>query len=489
MKDTFYTLLSVAILVLLVPVGTSVFVLGFVLGDSPCVLCWAQRTGMVLIALIGLFILRYGPRPRYLGLVVLVGAYGIYMSIRHSALHLARDIGQGFSVEMLGAHTYSWSTFIYWACVVAAGLALLLSREWESLAGGRRLGLLGKIAAAVFFVVVAGNIAQAITSTGPPPFMGQSDPVRYSFNPRRWVWSLEEWRHVPISFRGRWSIDRPSLDGLDTDSRRGPLATVGELQVKRQETISPSLNGEVTDLAYDEASGRFLLTTQKFGIYLVDAAFKNVIRYTVIDPGFSVDMSELNGAAFVDSRTIAALSHNKSYVILKENDAADADKNYRYFAESFDQFDELDRSRFSTVRARMMYVMSLAYDPASDCLYTVTVPNRRNKKLVVSRFARTDMTLSEEYSPKLSAGSGPVLRDDTRSLGEYYVTGIAIRDGRMYAISAAYSTLLLIDLAKREVSAAYAVRGLSKPNGLAVRGTELYVACENKTVHVVDGPA
>ena len=70
---TVYTVLAAVVLTLLaIPVGGAL-VLGFVLGDSPCVMCWEQRIGMLIISLIGLFILRYGPRPRYIGLGVLVG--------------------------------------------------------------------------------------------------------------------------------------------------------------------------------------------------------------------------------------------------------------------------------------------------------------------------------------------------------------------------------------------------------------------------------
>ena len=60
-RNSVYTLLALAVLgIAALPVGIAVFVLGFVYGDSPCVMCWEQRTGMALIALIGLFILRYG---------------------------------------------------------------------------------------------------------------------------------------------------------------------------------------------------------------------------------------------------------------------------------------------------------------------------------------------------------------------------------------------------------------------------------------------
>ena len=118
-RNALYTPLTLAVLGLVVgPIGIAVFVLGFGLGDSPCVLCWAQRTGMVLIALTGLFVIRFGPRPRYIGLAVLLAGFGLYMGLRHSSLHLWRDVGQGFSAEILGAHTYTWSMFIYWVSVV-----------------------------------------------------------------------------------------------------------------------------------------------------------------------------------------------------------------------------------------------------------------------------------------------------------------------------------------------------------------------------------
>ncbi len=482
-------LLSLAVIaILVIPVGTSVFILGFIFGDSPCVLCWAQRTGMVIISLIGIFILRYGPRPRYLGLGILVGAAGIYMSLRHSSLHILRDVGQGFSIEILGAHTYIWALFIYWFCVVAIGIALLLMKEGDATGSINELGVLGKIAQWAFFIVVGANIFQAVTSTGPPPFMGQSDPVRYSFNPKRWVWSLEEWEPYPISFRGRWAIDKPSISTLDSDPRRGPLANLREIRVKKHETLSLNLNGDVTDIAYNDLTDQFLLTTKRGGVYIIDGAMREISRYTVIDPGFSIDLSELNGAAFIDSQTVAVLADNKSYVILKKNDKADADKNYRFFLESFDRVDEIDRSRFSTIRAKMMYVMSLGYDAAGSSFYTITVPNNRHKKLVISRFDKEDMTLSEEYSPTISSQSGLQLKDTKRSIDEYYVTGIAIKNGLMYAISAAYHTLLVIDLEKREIISADAVDGISKPNGIAIKGADLYIIGDKNDVDIIDLP-
>jgi disulfide bond formation protein DsbB len=484
-----YTLLALAVLVLtLVPVGAAVFVLGFVYGDSPCVMCWEQRAGMALVALVGLFVLRYGPRPKYIGLSVLVGAWGVFMALRHTGMHAARDVGQGFSLEIWGAHTYTWALFIFWVCVVTMGVLLMTMKQSDISAGHRVLRPLEKLAMAVFLVVIAGNVVQAFASTGPPPFMGQGDPIRFSFNPKHWVWSLEEWSPAPVSLRGRWNVEKPAVPLVSGDPGAGPLAGLPGLAVREQKRITVPLRGTVTDLAYDAGTDRFLLTTQS-GIYLLDGSLTRVLRHTIVDPGFSVDLGRFAGAAFLDGRTVMALGENKSYVILRESDNADAERNFRFFLESFDAFDELSRSRLGTVRSRMMYVMSLAFDPATNSLYTVTVPNSKVKRLVVARFDRRDLTLSEEFTPALAPESGLKFGGEQGSLDELYVTGATVAEGRMYAISAANGTLLTIDLAGRAVVAAHGISGLNRPAGVAVRGGDLYIVGEGGEVFVIEKPS
>lgn len=470
-----FTALALAVLFLtVVPVGTAVFVLGFVHGDSPCVMCWEQRIGMALIALTGLFILRYGPRPRYLGLAVLIGAWGLHMGIRHAGLHVARDIGQGFSLEILGAHTYTWSAFIFWVCVVTMGALLLWLKDGEVAGTRREFGGLERATAAIFLLVIAGNIVQAFASTGPPPYMGQSDPVRFSFNPRHWVWSLEEWdTRIPITWRGRWAVAKPSLDGLPADAAAGPLTGLPALAVSPRPALSLPLRGTITDLAYHAETDRYLITTQ-LGLYVTDGAFGRIIVGTVVDPGFGVDLASLGGAAFLDGRTVVGVSENKSYVVLRETDRPDVAKNFRFFLERFDQFEHVSRGRFGTVRARLNYVGSAAYDPTTDALYTVSQPNPRNRRLVVSRFDRKDMTLSAEFVPSLAADVTLAL-GDKRALEEYVVTGAAIVNGTLCALSAAYSTVLEIDLATQRITGAWSVAGLDRPTGLAIKGGQFVI--------------
>jgi disulfide bond formation protein DsbB len=252
--------------------------------------------------------------------------------------------------------------------------------------------------------------------------------------------------------------------------------------------VGAALDGAVTDLAYDPASDRFLLTTSGHGVYLLDGSLGRVLRHAVLDPSFSVELGELAGAAFVSSHDFVALGVNKSFAVLRESDRLDPAANYRFFLAGFDQFEELARGRFATVRARMMFVMSLAFDPGSDSFYTLTVPNSRHKRLIVSRFDHADMTLAQEYAPRLSATSGLALAGEKRSLDEYFVTGAAVEAGKLYALSAAYGTLLTLDLETREVVAAHAIEGLTAPTGLAVKGDELWVADASGRIVVVDKP-
>jgi disulfide bond formation protein DsbB len=184
---------------------------------------------------------------------------------------------------------------------------------------------------------------------------------------------------------------------------------------------------------------------------------------------------------------VIAVGENKSYVVLRPNDHANADSNFRYFLASRDQFDEVTRSRFGTVRARLFYVMSAAYDPTSNSVLTVTFPNNKVKRLIVSRFSRRDLLLSEEYAPTIAPGSGLVLAPK-RTLDELAITGAAVADGQLFALSAAYGALLTIDLATRQVVAAHTIPGLIRPVGIAVKGGDLYIVDEAGNLTVVSRP-
>ncbi len=475
------------IVLLAIPVGGALW-LGVAQGESPCILCWAERTSMLLMALVALFVVRYGPKPRYVGMLVLLGAWGTFMALRHSALHLARDVGQGFAGSILGAHTYVWSWVIHWVVLLVAGVLLVLFRG--TLAGGGPIGpgRAGRFAMGLLVVMAALNAVQAFASTGPPPWFGQGDPVRLSLNPRYWVWSQEE-ADGAISWRGSWTIPRPDPVAADPDPGHGPLARLPMLPLRGWERITAPLEGQLTGLALAPAparQGAALAVTDRYGVYVLDSTFARVIHHVVVDPGFSVELTPLSGAAWLGDDTLAVMSDNKSYALLGPVTRADPAREWRHFLETDGTIAELARARFATVRARQQYARALAYDPAARELITVSVPSPRHAQLVVSRFDRAGLLLSSEFLPRLA----PALRPSApgRGIAEYVVTGADVADGRLYAVSAAYSTLLVIDLQTKTVTAAYALSGVSRPVALAVRGGQLLVAQADGRIAVLDRP-
>ncbi|MFI5279389.1 MAG: disulfide bond formation protein B [Gemmatimonadales bacterium] len=463
------------------PVGGAVM-LGIVHGDSPCILCWAQRTSMVLIALVGLFVLRYGPRPRYIGTVILLGAWGMFMALRHAALHLARDVGQGFAAPILGVHTYVWSWIIHFVALAAIAALLMLQREEPLAPGVRELSRTGRIAMVLFLIVVAANAVQAFASTGVPPWIGQGDPARFSLNPKHWVRDNEETQGA-ISLRGSWTISQPDIAALDPDPVHGPFAALPELPVTRWLRVAAPYEGSLSGFARDGATGRLAITTDRFGVLMLDSAADRVLHRVVIDPGFSVDLTPLAGVAFLGGDSLATVGTNKSYVLLMADPRADPEAEWRHFLSSDGGVRELARSRFQTVRARQMYVRSVAFDPVARELITVAVPSPRQRRMVVSRFALGDRLLSSEFEPRVAAPLAP--RDSNRSVADYVVMGAAVDGRTLYAISAAYSTLLAINLDTRMLEAAYTIPGLSQPVGIAVQDYGFLIAQRDGRIAVV----
>jgi hypothetical protein len=304
------------------------------------------------------------------------------------------------------------------------------------------------------------------------------------------VWSMEELTSpAPISLRGSWTVPQPEVtaEAADPDPAHGPLANLPSLTVSGWERIGVPLEGELRGLARDPATGGFAAVTDRFGVLLLDSTLARAPHRVELDPGFSIDLTALTGAAFLGGDTLALVGTNKSWVLLRPDSAADAGEMWRRFRASDGGVTELGRGRFATVRARLQFVRSLAFDPAAQELITVSVPSERQRRLVVSRFARRDRVLASEFVPRLGAGLATTGKD--RSVADYVVTGAAVADGRLYAISAAYSTLLVVDLTAKTVQAAFAVPGLQRPVGVAVRGPQLLVAQADGKVAVLARPA
>jgi hypothetical protein len=62
------------------------------------------------------------------------------------------------------------------------------------------------------------------------------------------------------------------------------------------------------------------------------------------------------------------------------------------------------------------------------------------------------------------------------------VTAATFAEGSLLALSAAYPTLLVFSPDGHTLDAAYALPGLTRPAGMAVKGHELFVLGEDATV-------
>ena len=166
------------LLIVLLPVGIANIILGYMMGDSPCTLCWGQRQQMAYIGVVALFMVRYGFKPKYLATMLVMAALGLYSSFRHLGNHAMRDVGQGFGLDVFGIHTQMWAEIVFWCVVMLFGLAFFLAPRVDALLAemkGKPWRPLTKFYKASFGIVafiVASNCFQALWSTGIPPYWG-----------------------------------------------------------------------------------------------------------------------------------------------------------------------------------------------------------------------------------------------------------------------------------------------------------------------------
>ena len=169
----FFNLMSLAIIALVaLPVGIACLALGFGMGDSPCVMCWAERITMIAISLIALFILRYGLRPGYVAALLLMACWGMFNGFIHYSLDGTfggyLDIKQGFGLEILGAHTQLWVIVVDFCVIAFLAVIFLCSKNLGEImkksASGEygeflRYLPLGKIANLIFIVIIAAAVS------------------------------------------------------------------------------------------------------------------------------------------------------------------------------------------------------------------------------------------------------------------------------------------------------------------------------------------
>ena len=490
---TFYDIVCWGgLLIVLLPVGIANIILGYFMGDSPCTLCWGQRQNMAYIGVVALFMVRYGFKPKYLATMLVMAAVGLYMSFRHLGNHAARDVGQGFGLDVFGIHTQMWAEIVFWCVVMLFGLACYLAprvdallaemreKQWRPLTGFYR------IAFGVVAFIIASNTFQALWSTGIPPYWGQGDPVRFSFNPKYVVWSADSWHGMwgGINFLGKRDVKDPDFAyapntkklgiTFNHDANESPVTLNGQMTIAQTRDIV-GIDKPINTLS--AIRGQYFVAS-KYDFWVLGEDLKPVVS-AAMDPWFSANVLDIVGFTEYKDDAFVIMGTNKSLLRARLNPQADDVKGWANFTAGRDQVEAvggLGRARIDTTRGKLSYIHASATD--GRYIFTATVPDNKNKtKFVISKALMADWTLSGEFEPVAEA------LKDGRKLGELYITGMVYENGKLYAVSKNFNTLIVIDIASESIEAAYGLPAeLTDIRGLAKKGNTFEVVDHNRIV-------
>ncbi|MCR8685446.1 disulfide bond formation protein DsbI [Campylobacter ureolyticus] len=449
----FYALMCLAgFLIILLPVGIANFYFGYVLKDSPCTLCWGQREAMIFIGVIALFIVRYGMKAKYLAMLLIVTAFGLWQSLAHYGNHAHRDLDQGFGLAVFGIHTYFWAEVVFWAVILLLGIMLFFAPKFSSFdkeMEGKTYRNLSKPVFVVFVIsafVIASNVFQAFVSTGIAPYYGQGDPVRFTLDKKYIIWDDSGYKNhfKTISFLGKRDVKAPDYAfapatklgiNFDNDPQNSPIAADESLSIKSQQVIE--FDKPINTL--DFIDGEFVASS-KWDVYFMDENFK-VNSHFELDPLFSATIDPIISINKMDERRFVLMGSNKTFLKFAKNENANEALQYADFIEGNDKFEGqgkgLGRGRIDTVRAKFHHIASMTND--GKYLYLASVPNNKDKKkFVISKILMSDMTLSAEFTPSANLKDGA-------SLGDLYITSMTYYNNKIYALSKNHNVIAVIN--------------------------------------------
>lgn len=453
--QNFYTLMCLAgFLIILLPVGIANFIFGYMLGDSPCTLCWAQRESMIFIGVVAFFIVRYGMKGKYIATLLIMAAFGLYQSFAHYGNHAHRDLDQGFSLQIFGIHTYFWAEVVFWAVIVLLGIMFYFAPKFGAFdkeldnKPSRELKGFSFIALSICIVVIASNAFQAFVATGVPPFSGQGDPVRFSLNPKYIIWSSEGTTNIynGFSFLGKRDVKAP-------DYAFAPNAKALNIEFNHESSESPfkEINSEFKIMDRKELEIKQPLNSlalindqfvasSKYEVFFMDKDF-GIQSDFEIDPYFSATIDPIIGVIPYNGDKYILMGSNKSYLRFGKNPEANEALQFADFIRGNDKFEGqgegLGRGRIDTVRSKFHHVGSITAD--SEYFYMTTLSNNLDQKsLIISKYALKDRILSGEFEPKAELKDG-------RELGELYITALVSHTDKLLALSKNYNLIVEID--------------------------------------------
>lgn len=498
-------MLWAVMLILVIPVGIANVYLGYILGESPCTLCWFERFGMITIGFLGLFMVVYGPKFKYIASVFLCAAYGLYMTIRHYFLFYPGDIGTGQAGAIFGAHTYTWGIFVYWVVVIVMALLLLCIKPedknlMDDLTQKRNiikpLSVFGKVVFCLTFLVTASNGIQALFTNGLPPNAGKHYPDRWTtsleytdirMQANVWkrltkVWSLTGANTVMdpflpgISEPGKLKFDFNPADGAFKNLKRGPeLLSTMTLPFNAYGIFK---EGNAAGISFNPEMNEFAIVNNRGGIWFTNDKLNKIQTHAVLDLVNGLDTKWLADCSFIGDKLFIT-AWNKNIMAVEKKPKAQTHKEKYWDWTLFRETDGdlkmtwgWERWFILTDRARKAYVTALAAAPDKTGYYMISIPNRIAKKLVIMKVDAVDHKLSEEAYLRVD----PQLLKEDRNINNYYVTGMVSHNNALLAYSIQYNTLLVINPETKTVVDAYSMpEGLKSPHSMTIKGDKIFM--------------
>lgn len=493
-KNFTFMMALCSLLVLAIPVGIANMYLGYVLGESPCTLCWNERIGMVTFGVLALFMVVYGPKLKYIGAMMACAAYGLWMTARHTSLDgWSWDVGMGFGGAIFGAHTYTWGVVVYWCVVLIMGLLLLCTKKDEVLMAKlvekdnapQPLTPFSKVVFILSMIVVASNGVQAFFQNGIPPFSGKGEPERFTMDlstaPERWTTGVWTRLTKPLSLTGKNTIDDAYIVGATTPkhftfnlkSEAGAIEGLKTgISLVNTQPLSFAATGfmgkgNAAGITYDAKTQSFAVVSNEAGIYFTNKTLDKVEARAVLDKVNGYDILHTVDATWVGNKVIST-AWNKTLWAVERTNKVDDFKDWNTFRESTKNLKTSwyrDRPVVNTVRAKKAYVLSIAANADEGEFYFMTAPNNVTKKTILVTVDANDLLPTAEKVLKPSKGLK--LKAD-RNLNDYYVTGMAKVGDKLFAYSRQYNTMLIVNPRNAEVVDAYAMPELSDAHSMTV---------------------
>ena len=150
-----------------------------VLGELPCPLCLLQRGAFVALGIGFLLNVWLGSSSAHYGIVIVSAVIGAATSARQVLLHI-KPGDAGYGSALFGLHFYSWALAGFMASLVYAG-ALLFVESGNRNPGRGPVDVVGRTAAWLFLLLVAGNLVSTLLECGIGPCA--DNPVKYDWLP------------------------------------------------------------------------------------------------------------------------------------------------------------------------------------------------------------------------------------------------------------------------------------------------------------------